>query len=103
MLYVYIGGILASEAVAFYVLKQYTVTKNVGLFAVGVVMYGLVCFFLTKTFAYKDIGIVNILWSVFSIIAVIGVGMFAFHESLTWREVAGVILAVAGVALLGGR
>lgn len=103
MLYLYIGGILASEAAAFAALKQYTLTKNSWLFALAVAMYGLVCFFLTRAFAFKDIGIVNVLWSVFSIIAVISVGVFAFHESLSWREVAGVVLAAAGVAVLGGR
>lgn len=103
MLYFYIGAILVSEAAAFASLKQYTLTKNPLLFAAGVLLYGAVCFFLTKTFAYKDIGIINVLWSVFSIVAIISVGALVFHESLSWKEAAGVGLALAGVALLGGR
>lgn len=103
MLYAYIGGILACEALAFYLLKRHAMSGSAAPFVAAVALYGVVCFLLARTFAYKDIGVVNVLWSVFSIVAIILVGMLAFHESLTWKEAAGVGFALVGVVLLGGR
>ena len=103
MLYLYIAAILACEALAFAALKQYSIGKNPLLFVAGALLYAAVCFFLVKTFAFKDIGIVNVLWSVFSIFTVISVGVLFFHETITLREAAGVAFAVVGIVMLGGR
>lgn len=103
MLYAYIGAIVLCEALAYFALKHYSLSRNPLLFAVGVACYGIVCLFLVKTFAFKDIGVVNVIWSVVSIVAIISVGALAFNESLSWKEAAGVAFAMVGVVLLGGR
>lgn len=103
MLYIYIGLILACEAAAFAALKQFSLQRQPWHFVAAVALYAVICVLLVKSFAFKDIGIINVLWSVFSIVAIISVGALAFHESLSWREAAGVGFAIIGVALLGGR
>ena len=103
MIYAYIAGIIVCEALAFYLLKRHALTGGIAPFLVAIALYAVICFLLVKTFAFKDIGIVNVLWSVFSIAAIILVGALAFHESISWKEAAGIGFAVVGVVLLGGR
>lgn len=100
MLYLYIGLIIVSEAAAFAALKSYTLSRAPWQFALGAAMYVLIAFLLTRTFAYEEIGVVNVLWSVLSILIVTSVGYLAFHETLGWREAAGMGLAVIGIALI---
>jgi len=103
MLYVYIGLIIVTEAAAFAALKQYSLKHDPLLFALGVALYGVICFLLVKSFGFKDIGVVNVIWSIFSILAVLTVGAVMFHESISTREAVGIGLAILSVALLGGR
>jgi len=103
MVYLYIGAIVVSEAVAYYMLKNYSMHRHPSLFVAGVLCYAAVCYFLVRSFAYKDIGIVNIIWSVVSILAILGVGTVFFHESINWKEGLGIGFALIGIVLLGGR
>lgn len=103
MLYLYIGAILVCESAAFAFLKHFSLTRNPWHFVIGVLLYAAVCFFLVRSFAYEGIGVVNVLWSVFSIVTIIAVGALAFHESLDRKEVLGVGFALVGIILLGGR
>ncbi|HTK59987.1 MAG TPA: SMR family transporter [Candidatus Baltobacteraceae bacterium] len=103
MLYLYIGAIVVSEALAYFALKHYSLERNPLMFALGVLCYAIVCYCLVRTFAYKDIGIVNVIWSIVSVVAIISVGVAFFHESVSWKEAAGVGFALVSLILLGGR
>lgn len=100
MLYVYVILILISETIAIASLKKFSLNSGWYYFLFGLIFYTLVAFFLTKSFKYEGMGIVNVLWSAFSVLAVVLVGYFYFKEQVSLMEVGGMSLIVAGVIVL---
>ena len=74
MLYLYVLLILVSETAAFSFLKKFSLESNWSHLALGLFFYAMVAILLVKSFKYGDMGIVNVLWSAFSVLAVAGVG-----------------------------
>lgn len=81
-------------------LKQAAVTKNTSLLSLGVFLYGVdavLWYWVYKTAKFTTVGIV---YSLFTILLSIGIGMYVFHEHLGVREVAGVVLGCLSIVLL---
>ncbi len=68
--------------------------------SVGIGCYILVSYFLVKSFKYEGMGVVNILWSAFSVTSVVLVGVLAFDEKVDMKEVAGILFVLGGLVLL---
>jgi len=100
MLYLYVLLILISETTAFSFLKKFSVDSNWAYLALGLFFYALVAMFLVRSFRYGDMGIVNVLWSAFSVLAVAGVGVLYYREHLSAGEMGGMFLIMVGVAVL---
>lgn len=100
MLYLYVLFILISETLAFSLLKKFSLNENWLYFGLGVFFYTLVAFFLVKSFRYGDMGIVNALWSAFSVLAAIMVGALYFKESISSVEMGGMFMIMLGVIVL---
>lgn len=100
MLYLYVISILISETIAIIFLKKFHLKSGWYYFLLGVIFYTLVAFFLTKSFQYEDMGIVNVLWSAFSVLFVFCVGYFYFKERVSKVELGGMCLIVMGVVIL---
>ena len=100
MLYLYVALVLLAETLAISFLKKYRISSQGAYFALGYVCYIGVCLLLIQTFHYAGIGIVNVLWSAFSVLFVVLVGHFYFKEPVTRNEILGMCLVIAGVALL---
>ena len=81
-------------------LKKFSLSSNYLYFALGIIFYALVSFFLVKSFKYEGMGLVNVLWSAFSVILVVGVGALYFKESITAVEMAAMFMIFAGVVVL---
>ncbi len=86
------------ESIAQTCLKTYE-KKEVNLYIiVALFCYTLVCFLLIL--CYKNngyLGHVNLMWSCFSIIFVIGAGCFFFEEKFTSDDLMAVILAFGAI------
>ncbi len=100
MLYVSVAFILACETTAIGFLKEYHETRKRRYFLIGLIFYVGVSFFLIKSFVYEGMGVVNVIWSAFSVIFVTTIGVVEFRERTSFMEIVGMILAVAGICVL---
>lgn len=100
MLYLYVLLILIAETTALSFLKKFSVDSNYAYFAVGIFFYTLVAIFLVKTFKYEGMGLVNVLWSAFSVIFVVAAGMLFFKESFSYVEAFAMVMILSGVVVL---
>lgn len=100
MLYLYIVCILIAETTAITFLKKFSDSKHLLYFVLGIAFYTVVSFFLVKSFKYEEMGIVNVLWSAFSVLFVVGAGMFFFGEKVSLIEVVAMALIMVGVVIL---
>jgi len=100
MLYLLVIGILISETIALSFLKEYSVNPNLLFYFLGLLFYCLVTILLVKSFKYEGVGVVNVLWSAFSIMFVVGAGVLIFKEKIHLVELLGVIMVLGGVSLI---
>lgn len=100
MLYLYVFLILISETIAISLLKKFSTSSIWYYFILGIIFYTFVAIFLTKSFKYEGIGIVNVLWSAFSVLFVVGAGILFFKEQINTIELGGIALIISGVVIL---
>lgn len=100
MLYVFVLLILLSETTALSFLKEYSLSGSPKSLGLGLGFYLLVSIFLIRSFRYEGMGIVNVLWSAFSVILVVATGMFLFGEKIGTMEITGMMMVIAGVVVL---
>jgi multidrug transporter EmrE-like cation transporter len=100
MLYFYIACILVCETTAMSFLKEYSQIRIPNYFLSGLLFYTCVVFFLVRSFSLEGMGIVNVVWSAFSVIFVESVGVYKFHEKVTHTQIIGITCAILGVAIL---
>lgn len=89
--------IVICEAIAQCCIKKCKLTQKIEFYILGVFFYSMVCLGLYKMYSYKNMGIVNLLWSCMSIICVIIFGMVIFHEKITIYDIIGIILVFIGL------
>lgn len=96
-----ITAIVAFEAGAQYCIKRSKTDANrTSFFLLAIVMYALVCGCLSKSYDYQTMGVVNAVWSAASVLAIVSIGIFVYHETLTSSDIAGIISIVIGVFLI---
>ncbi len=100
MLYLYVLLILISETTALSFLKKFSVDSNYLYFGLGIFFYLLVSLFLVKSFKYEGMGLVNVLWSAFSVVFVVSSGVIFFKESVTYIEMGAMVMILSGVVVL---
>ena len=86
----------AGQSIAYY---AYQKSSHV-LLVFSAVFYIAVVYLLYRSYAYKGVGFVNILWSGMTTILMIAIGYFVFHERLTKMEWTGAGLILAGILLM---
>lgn len=74
--------------------------KNVLLVSISVLCYAAVSAFLYKAYAYKGIGMVNVMWSGMSILLMLSIGYFIFGERISYSEWIGVLLISLGIVII---
>lgn len=99
-LYLFVLLILLAETTALSLLKQYSLSQNVVYLLGGLACYTLVSLFLVQSFRYEGMGIVNVLWSAFSVILVVAAGIVFFGESISKIESLGIAMVIIGVGIL---
>ena len=66
-------------------------------YMMGVLFYAVVCFLLVQTYRFKDMGIINVIWSGISTLVVLVGGYLIFGEEVTFMDKVGVVFILAGV------
>jgi multidrug transporter EmrE-like cation transporter len=99
-LYLFVVLVLLSETAAMSFLKEYALSGNIISLICGFFGYAMVSMFLIRSYRYEGMGIVNVLWSAFSVILVIATGLFFFGEHISTPEACGTAFVILGVVIL---
>lgn len=100
--YLYLAAAIVSEVIATSFLKYASGPKNVW-WAYIIVGVGYVLSFVLLSLTLKagvPLGIAYAIWAGVGVVAVAVISWVVFHESLTWQQIVGMILVIAGVGLL---
>jgi multidrug transporter EmrE-like cation transporter len=92
--------IVICESISQCLLKKFYMCKYIPYFIGAMVLYGIICYLLVRTYEFEDLGLVNALWSAASVIAVILVGKFVFHEKNDYWQYLGIALIIIGIILI---
>jgi multidrug transporter EmrE-like cation transporter len=65
----------------------------------GIILYIIIAFLIYKAYNYKGIGMVNAIWSGFSIIFMIIIGTYLFNEKILLNEYIGIFFIIIGVLI----
>ncbi len=82
-------------------LKYFNLNKDKPhYYAFGLLFYSIVCYLLLKSYQYKGMGIVNMLWSGISVLVVLTGGYLFFGEEITNMDKLGVLFIMLGTVLV---
>ena len=100
--YLYLAIAIASEVVATSFLKYASGPKSIW-WAYLIVAVGYVLSFVMLSLTLRagvPLGIAYAIWAGAGVVIVAVISWLVFHESLTWQQIAGMVLVIAGVGLL---
>lgn len=63
----------------------------------GIIGYIFVCLLLRKCYTYSGVGMTNFIWSIASIITMLIVGSYIFHENITKNDIIGILICFVGL------
>jgi len=86
-----------SEACGQAALKKCRIDNRWHFFLIAVACYSMVCFLLLQTYSYKEMAIVNILWSGISVFLIVTTGVVFFHERLNVWDLLGILFIFIGM------
>lgn len=96
LIYIIIGIVLL-ETVAQSCLKKTKITNNQNYMCISIIAYFLICLLLIKSYAYDTMGVVNLIWSCFSIILIVVAGVCLYHEEFTKYDFMGMVFVFIGL------
>jgi multidrug transporter EmrE-like cation transporter len=70
---------------------------KIHLYFIAIVFYAMVCLMLVMSYKYRGMGIINVLWSGISVLAVASAGVLVFHETLTRLDIIGIVCILVGI------
>ena len=92
--------IVLLEASAQYCIKRSNIDKNVNWFCGGLMLYALVSLSLFFSYNYSQMGLVNAIWSAFSVLLIILIGIYMYHETINSYDILGILFIVIGIFLI---
>ena len=98
-----IAAIVTFEAGAQYCIKRSKTAdaeNKTPFFLVAIMLYALVCGCLSRSYEYQTMGLVNAVWSAASVLAIVTIGVIAYHETLTQTDFVGILFIIVGVFLI---
>lgn len=87
------------EACAQSCIKKYHNSSNFFFFILAILFYTFICYLLTITYKYEDMGIANVLWSGLSIIVILITGVIAFKEIIHYHDIFAIFLILSGILI----
>jgi small multidrug resistance pump len=100
--YLYLAAAIISEVIATSFLKFASGPKS-AWWAYIIVGVGYVLSFILLSFTLRagvPLGIAYAIWAGAGVVVVAVISWLVFHESLTWQQIVGMVLVIAGVGLL---
>jgi|SRR5690242_6106584 len=92
--------IVIFETTAISCVKEYHKCDKVGYMILAIMGYAIVCYLLNRSFYYRDsMGMINVLWSGLSVMAVATMGVLLFKEKITTCDIISGALIASGVLL----
>lgn len=92
--------IVAVETTAISCVKKYHNGEGLKYFALAVLFYSLVCYLLCLSFNVKDsMGMVNVVWSGLSVLAVSLAGILLFKEKIHVHDVIAGLFITTGLLI----
>ena len=89
------------EVFAVSCVKIFHNNNNIIFMIIAVIMYSIVCYLLHKSMDYSDsIGIINVIWSALSIVAITLVGLTLFKEKIHTHDIFAMICITIGILIL---
>ena len=89
-----------AEIFVFYCLKKYNDSNKILYFIVAIILYIIIAYLLSYSFKFNNMAIINSMWNAVSIVLVVLLGYFVFHESLTANEITAIILIIIATILI---
>ena len=90
-------AIVFFEAIAQFCVKKSKANGNNGYLCISVFAYFIVCLLLLRSYSYKTMGVVNLVWSCLSIITIMFIGIVFYHEKLTQYDLIGLAFVLTGL------
>ena len=105
--YLSLAAAIISEVIATSFLKYASGQKSVW-WAYVIVAVGYIASFVLLSITLRSgvpLGIAYAIWAGAGVVVVAAISWLVFHESLTWQQIAGMVLVIGGVGLLelGGK
>jgi multidrug transporter EmrE-like cation transporter len=93
-----ISLVVIAETFAQYNIKESLIKNSNIRFVFAIFGYAFVCLFLKQIYLNKGtLGITNLIWSIFSIISILMIGIIFFHEKLNKYDMFGIVLCIIGL------
>lgn len=92
--------IVLSEAIAQYCIRRCKEEQKYHLFILGIFFYAFVCVGLYIMYGFRQMGIVNLIWSCMSILTIMSIGVVFFHEQINIYDILGMVLVFCGLVLI---
>jgi multidrug transporter EmrE-like cation transporter len=90
--------VVISESFAQYNIKESLEKQSNIRFIFAIFAYVFVCLFLRQIYNNKgSIGITNVIWSIFSMVSILIVGIVFFHEKVNNWDLLGIFFAIIGI------
>ena len=91
--------IVAFSIYAQYNIKKYSIDNKWFYMCLAIVSSVVVCFLLYKIYKQpsSEMGTINLIWSVCSIISIVILGRVAFHEIITKYDIIGIVFCLIGL------
>jgi multidrug transporter EmrE-like cation transporter len=96
----YIFSISLCESFAQICIKYYYISNNLLYFFLAILFYTCVTYLLFKTYAIKEMSLVNVLWSGMSVIIMLAIGIILFNERIHLHDWIGIFLIVLGMTFV---
>lgn len=93
--------IVICETTAISCIKRFhNQTRSIQYFLLAIIMYSMVCFLLHRSFYLKDsMGMVNVIWSGISVLAVALTGILLFKEKIHLHDIFAGLLITTGMII----
>lgn len=97
----FLGILISFEAIALYSIQKFEKVKEFKFFIITMICYGiLIPYLLYRNLMYKDIGMINFFWNIFSTMIGFTIGILLFNEQVNNLQWIGISLSLLGIGLV---
>lgn len=98
--YLYILLLVGIDICAITTSKQWQVSGKIYWLIISMILFALMPIIFARATRYTASGVANAVWVAASSILITIAGYFIFKEHLTWMQIAGLLIIIAGLVVL---